>query len=75
MNTLSSAAHNLMAGSRSAQGLPERITDPATLARVADILTGAGREAAPGHHSGADLITTTTADPTCRKGDAREHST
>ena len=71
--TVADDARALVARSRAAQGLPERITDPAILARVAAILAGvAGREAAPGHHSGADLITTTTtADPTCWKGDAR----
>lgn len=66
-------ARSLVTRTRAAQGLPERVTDPAALARVAAILSG--RDAAPGHHSGADAITLTTTDPTGKEGGSRGHHT
>jgi hypothetical protein len=41
-----SAARRLVVRSCRAQGLPERLTDPAALDRVAHVLTGCRRKAA-----------------------------
>lgn len=58
-------ARALVARSRAAQGLPERITDPAILARVAAILAGPRNGNAGPHKAGA---TTTTTAASGRRG-------
>ncbi len=71
--TLTENAAALVARSRTAQGLPERVDDPATLAKVAAILHGARRDdSAPVHQAGAPVNNTiTTFVATSPKGGRR----
>lgn len=65
--TLLDDARSLVARSTAAQGLPERVTDPGTLARVAVILNAA-RESTPVAHTGADAYTVTTTATVAKRG-------
>ena len=67
-----SAAADLVARSRAAQGLPERVTDPAALARVAAILAGALRDEGAPHHKGAPANTVSTTATSGRNGGRRD---
>jgi hypothetical protein len=74
--TLTETAAALVARSRAAQGLPDRVTDTAALAKVAAILM-AQRDEAPVHRAGAPVnnITFTTTATAAKQGGRRGHFT
>lgn len=73
---LADDARALVVRTTTAQGIPEVVVDAGTLSRVAAIIS-AGRDSAPGHHSGALVNNTITATtrPTAEKGGSRGHRT